>query len=178
MSPYNQIPFQWSVHVQRKPAGDLEHYEFLPEDHVDPRLGFLGTLCATLGEKGSIVAYNSGFESGCLERLAEWFPKFRGEITSIQERLWDLLPVIRSYVYHSAFCGSFSLKSVLPALVPVMSYEGMEVAEGNDAGLAWEKMLQHTFESAERIRLRNALLAYCKQDTLAMVRLLDVLRAN
>jgi len=70
-----------------------------------------------------------------------------------------------------------SLKSVLPALVPDMSYDGMEVAEGNEAGLAWEKMVRTEPGSDERRNLRNALLAYCKQDTLAMVRLLEVLRA-
>ena len=177
MSPYDAIPFQWSVHVQRKPGADLEHYEFLPEEDTDPRLAFVMALCPVVGKKGSIIAYNSGFESGCLENLAEWFPKYRDEITNIQKRLWDLLPVVRTHVYHSAFCGSFSLKSVLPALVQEMSYDGMEVAEGNDAGLAWEKMLQSSSGSAEKKRLRDALLAYCKQDTLAMVRLLEVLRA-
>jgi predicted RecB family nuclease len=177
MSPYDQIPFQWSVHVQRKPAADLEHFEFLPEEDADPRLAFVMALCPVVGKKGNIIAYNSGFESGCLESLAQWFPKYRDEITNIQKRLWDLLPVMRDHVYHSAFCGSFSLKSVLPALVPEMSYDGMEVAEGNDAGLAWEKMVHAEVESAERKRLREALLTYCKQDTLAMVRLLDVLRS-
>ena len=178
MRPYDAIPFQWSVHVQRKPDADLEHFEFLPEEDADPRLAFVTALCPVVGKKGSIIAYNADFESGCLESLAQWFPKYRDEITNIQERLWDLLLVMHTHVYHSAFCGSFSLKSVLPALVPEMSYAGMEVAEGSDAGLAWEKMLRCTLESAERKRLRDALLAYCKQDTLAMVLLLNVLRAR
>jgi hypothetical protein len=178
MSPYDQIPFQWSVHVQRKPGADLEHYEFLSEEDVDPRLAFAIALCPVVGKKGSVVAYNAGFESGCLEDLAQWFPKYRDNITNIQKRLWDLLPVMRALVYHSAFCGSFSLKSVLPALVPEMSYDGMEVAEGSDAGLAWEKIIHGEVQGVERNRLREALLAYCKQDTLAMVRLLDVLRAR
>lgn len=178
MSPYDQIPFQWSVHVQRKLGADLEHYEFLPEENVDPRLAFVMALFPVVGKKGSVVAYNAGFESGCLEDLAQWFPKYRDNITNIQKRLWDLLPVMRDHVYHSAFCGSFSLKSVLPALVPGMSYDGMEVAEGSDAGLAWEKMIHGEVQGMERNRLREALLAYCKQDTLAMVRLLDVLRAR
>jgi predicted RecB family nuclease len=177
MSPYNQIPFQWSVHLQRKPGAELEHSEFLSEGDADSRLAFVAALCPTVRENGSIVAYNSSFESGCLEKLAGWFPKYRDEITNIQKRLWDLLPVIRNHVYHSAFCGSFSLKKVLPALVPEMSYEGMEVAEGGDAGLAWEKMLQYASESTERKRLKEALLNYCKQDTLAMVRLVSLLRA-
>ena len=110
--------------------------------------------------------------------LAQWLPKYRDEITNIQDRLWDLLPVMRGHVYHSAFCGSFSLKSVLPVLVPEMFYNGMEMAVGSDAGLAWEKMIRGQVDASERKRLREALLAYCKQDTLAMVRLREVLAAT
>jgi len=86
--------------------------------------------------------------------------------------------VIRSHTYHIDYQGSFSLKDVLPALVPEMTYDGMEVAEGNEAGLAWERMIHGQVDDAEKRRLRTALLAYCEQDTLAMVRLLDVLRAG
>jgi hypothetical protein len=175
MSPYNQIPFQWSVHVQRKPGAELEHHEFLAEDCADPRAEFVKALCPVVGRQGTVVAYNAGFESGCLEKLAKWFPEYRGQITNIQERLWDPLPVIRSHVYHAEFRGSYSLKRVLPALVPDITYEGMEVSEGSEAGLVWEKINGNQLEAEVRNRLRKALLAYCKQDTLAMVRLLDVL---
>jgi predicted RecB family nuclease len=177
MSPYDQIPFQWSVHVQRKPGGGLEHHEFLADDSSDPRPEFVRTLCQSIGKKGSVLAYSSGFESGRLGDLAEWLPQYKDEIENIQGRLWDPLPVIRNHVYHPEFRGSYSLKWVLPALVSDMTYRGMEVAEGSDAGLAWEKMVRAEAESEERNRLKEALLAYCKQDTLAMVRLLDVLRA-
>jgi hypothetical protein len=176
MSPYDQIPFQWSVHVQRKPGAELEHYEFLADDSNDPRPEFVKALCQVTGKKGSVLAYNSGFESGCLTSLAKELPQYKDEIADIQDRLWDLLPVMRAYVYDLAFRGSYSLKSVLPALVPDLVYEGMEVAEGSQAGLAWEKMLRAATGSDERKRLKGALLAYCKQDTLAMVRLLEVLR--
>jgi predicted RecB family nuclease len=177
MSPYDQIPFQWSVHIQRKPGAELEHYEFLAADTNDPRPEFVKTLCQIIGKKGSAVAYNSGFESGCLASLAEKLPQYKDEIGNIQDRLWDLLPVMRAHVYDLAFRGSYSLKSVLPALVPDMSYDGMEVAEGTEAGLAWEKMVHAEAGSEERRKLREALLAYCEQDTLAMVRLLEVLQA-
>jgi len=176
MRPYGQIPFQWSVHVQRKPGADLEHHEFLADDAHDPRPAFLKSLIDAIGRKGSIVVYNKGFESGCLTNLAQWVPRYKDEIENIQGRLWDLLAVIRAHVYHAAFCGSFSLKSVLPALVPDMTYEGMEVAEGNEAGLAWERMIRGQVDDAERKRLRKALLAYCEQDTLGMVCLLAVLQ--
>jgi predicted RecB family nuclease len=177
MSPYDQIPFQWSVHIQRKPGAELEHYEFLADDSDDPRPQFVKALCQVIGKKGSILAYSSGFESGRLGDLAEWLPQYKDEIEKIWDRLWDPLPVMRAHVYHLEFRGSYSLKSVLPALVPDMSYDGMEVAEGNEAGLAWEKMVHAEVGSEERKRLRDALLAYCKQDTLAMARLLEVLQA-
>jgi len=174
-SPYDQIPFQWSVHIQRKPGTEVEHHEFLADDANDPRPDFVKALCQVIGKKGSVLAYNSGFESGCLASLAEELTQYKDEIGNIQDRLWDLLPVMRAHVYDLAFRGSYSLKSVLPALVRDMSYQGMEVAEGNEAGLAWEKMVRAEAGSDERRKLRNDLLAYCKQDTLAMVRLLEVL---
>jgi hypothetical protein len=176
MSPYDQIPFQWSVHIQRKPGSELEHHEFLADDTNDPRPEFVKELCQVIEKKGSVLAYNSGFESGCLASLAEELTQYKDEIGNIQDRLWDLLPVMRAHTYDLAFRGSYSLKSVLPALVPDMSYDGMEVAEGNEAGLAWEKMVRAEAGSEERRKLRDTLLAYCKQDTLAMVRLLEVLR--
>jgi hypothetical protein len=176
MSPYDQIPYQWSVHVQRQPGAALEHFEYLADDSSDPRPEFAKTLCQVIGTKGSVLAYSSGFESGRLGELADWLPQYKKEIENIQGRLWDPLPVIRAHVYHPEFRGSYSLKSVLPALVPDMTYHGMAVSEGSEAGLAWERMIQAAAECEERKRLKDALLAYCQQDTLAMVRLLEVLR--
>lgn len=177
MSPYDQIPFQWSVHIQREPGAEPEHHEFLADDRHDPRPEFIKALCRIIGTEGYILAYNSNFESGCLAALAEALPEYQNDIENIRGRLWDLWPVIRAHVYDLAFRGSYSLKSVLPALVPGMSYDDMEVAAGNEAGLAWEKMVRAEAGSEERKQRRDALRAYCKQDTLAMVRLLDVLHS-
>jgi hypothetical protein len=156
----------------------VEHYEFLAEDASDPRQAFLKSLMRVLGDTGHIVVYHQPFESGVLASLATCFPEHKSAVNGLQGRLWDLLPVIRSHTYHIDYRGSFSLKDVLPALVPEMTYDGMEVAEGNEAGLAWERMIHGQVDDAEKRRLRTALLAYCEQDTLAMVRLLDVLRAG
>jgi len=175
MHPYDHIPFQWSVNAQRQPGAEPEHYEFLAGERTDPRRNFITSLCNVLGERGSIVAYNAGFESARLSELAAWLPEFAERIKNIQSRLWDLLPVIRNHVYHPAFQGSYSLKYVLPALVPGLSYGGMEVANGQDAGLAWEMMLRST-NAAERDRLRNTLLVYCRQDSLGLAKVLEKLR--
>jgi Domain of unknown function(DUF2779) len=109
-----------------------------------------------------------------MSELAAWLPEFAGRIKRIQGRLWDLLPVMRNHVYHPAFAGSFSLKAVLPALVPEMRYAGMAVANGEDAGLAWELLVRGTVDQAEHDRLEKALLDYCGQDTLALVKLLEL----
>jgi predicted RecB family nuclease len=175
MRPYDQLPFQWSVHVMRKPEAELEHYEFLAADTTDPRREFITSLCSVLGKSGSIVVY-SAFESQRLSELAAWLPEFSGRIKKIRRRVWDLLPVVRNHTYHPKFAGSYSIKNVLPALVPGMTYEGMEVADGQDAGLAWESLIRGGLDQGEHKRLRTALLAYCGQDTLALVWLLDKLR--
>ena len=176
MHPFDQLPFQWSLHVQGQPEAEPEHYEFLATNVADPRHEFITSLCGALGESGSIVVY-AAFESQRLSELAAWRPEFEGRIKNIQSRLWDLLPVVRNHVYHPAFAGSYSLKGVLPALVPELSYEGMAVADGQDAGLAWESLVLGGLDQSEREKIRKALLDYCGQDTLALAKLVTKLRS-
>ena len=176
MRPYDQIPFQWSVHVQRQPGAAPEHFEFLATDKSDPRPAFVSALCDVLGEGGSIVVYSQQFESQRLLDLASWLPEFSGRINKIQRRLWDLLPIVRDHVYHPAFKGSYSLKSVLPALVSEMTYDGMEVADGQAAGLAWDSLVRGGLDQEMCGRIRKAMLDYCGQDTLGMVRIVEKLQ--
>jgi hypothetical protein len=177
MCPFQHIPFEFSVHLQKEFGAIPEHQQFLANDAGDPRLEFITSLLAALGNGGSIVVYNQQFESERLSELAAWLPEFSGRIRKIQRRLWDLLPVIRNNVYHPKFAGSFSLKSVLPALFPEMSYEGMAVANGREAGLAWESLVHGEVDRAGREHTRRALLDYCGQDTLSMVRLVEEIRS-
>jgi len=176
MRPYDLIPFQWSVHVQRQPGAAPEHFEFLATDASDPRPAFISALCDAIGDRGTIMVYFQQFEFQRLSDLASWLPEFSARIKKIQSRLWDLLPIIRNHVYHPAFGGSYSLKSVLPALVPEMSYEGMDVADGRAAGIAWESLVHGALDRDESQRIRKALLDYCGQDTLGMVRLVEKLQ--
>jgi predicted RecB family nuclease len=178
MRPYDQLPFQWSVYVQREPGATPEHFEFLAIDKGDPRPAFISALCDTLGDHGNIVVYSQQFESQRLSDLGLWLPEYSGRIKKIHRRLWDLLPVVRKHVYHPAFGGSYSLKSVLPALVPDMSYEGLEVADGQAAGLAWDLLIRGGLNSSERERIEQALRAYCGLDTLALVEILRTLRPS
>lgn len=176
MAPYNHIPFQWSVHRQEKPGARIEHFEFLAENNSDPRVPFAKSLCEAVAGAGKIVVYNEIFEYSRLDDLARWLPGYSSKIERAKRKLWDLLRVIRRSVYHPAFCGSFSLKSVLPAFVPEMSYEKLEIAEGTAAGLAWAQFTSEATSVDEKARLKRALLEYCKQDSLALVKLLEKLR--
>jgi predicted RecB family nuclease len=157
--------------------GQLEHHEFLAADANDARREFTTSLSRALGESGSIAVYNAAFESGRLSELAAWLPEFADQIKEIQARLWDLLPVIRNHVYHPAFGGSYSLKAALPALVPEMTYEGMEVANGQNAGLSWESLVRGGLDCNDRDKITKAVLEYCRQDTLALVKIVATLRS-
>lgn len=175
MRPYDHLPFQWSVHVQRQPGAEIGHHEFLATDANDPRQEFISSLCSVLGDSGSILVYSS-FESQRLSDLASWLPEFAEQINAIQARLVDLLPVVREHTYHPAYTGSYSIKSVLPALVPEMTYDGMAVANGQDAGLAWESLVTGRLDKAESDTIKKALLEYCGRDTLALVKVLEKLK--
>jgi predicted RecB family nuclease len=175
MRPYDHLCFQYSVHLVREPGAEPEHYEFLATDASDPRHEFISSLCNVLGDVGNVVVYSS-FELKRLSDLAAWLPEYAERIDAIQARLFDLLPVMREHTYHPAYAGSYSIKSVLPALVPEMTYDGMEVANGQDVGLAWESLVRGGLNCGERERIEKALRAYCGQDTLAMVRMLEKLK--
>src|ERR1022692_2525547 len=99
MRGFDQLPFQWSLHVRRQPDAEPEHYEFFATDRSDPRREFITSLCTALGNRGSIVVYNATFEAQRLSELAAWLPEFAEPIKRIQSRLWDLLAVVRNHVY-------------------------------------------------------------------------------
>ena len=98
-------------------------------------------------------------------------PALARELASIDERIVDLLPIVREHVYHPAFHGSFSLKSVLPALVPRFGYQDLNIQDGKAAATALERVLFGAGDTADRGALREELLRYCERDTMAMVEL-------
>ena len=175
MRPYDHVPFQWSVHRQERAGELIKRYDFLAENTSDPRLPFLESLCQAIKAAGSIVVYNQGFEASRLDDLARWLPGHRSEIAKIKAKLWDLLAVIRRSVYHPAFGGSFSLKRVAGAILSDMSYDGLGVAEGIQAGIAWTRFVDPATSPEEKDKLKLALLQYCGQDTLALARIIEVL---
>ena len=172
--PYQAIPVQWSNHIEQA-SGELTHHEFLHDAASEPRKRWAEALIESLGERGSICVY-SAYERAILEQLAEAFPVFRPAFKEIIKRLWDLFPIIRDHYYHPAFQGSYSIKSVLPALVPSMGYDDLTIREGGQAASEYYRMIFVESDWVEQLAIKEALLRYCARDTLAMVALRKVLK--
>jgi len=132
-------------------------------------------LVKHIGNEGVLIAYNAGFEKRVIRELAAMYPDLSDALLDMNERFFDLLPLTRAAYYHPSQMGSWSIKAVLPALVPDLSYADLdEVHDGSDAQLAW--MLAAQAKPDERERIAGQLLEYCKLDTLAMVKIVDALQ--
>lgn len=173
MKPYQHFPFQFSCH-RLEEDGTLHHGEYLHLDPHDPRPRVIKSLLECLGARGSIVAYNASFERGVLQSLTTAFPAHRAELEAVVARLWDQMSVFKKNYHHSAFGGSISLKKVLPIVVPHLNYGNLAIQQGDEAQLAWGRMLQMQ-SGAERECMIADLQAYCRLDTLAMVEIHQVL---
>ncbi|MDA0771100.1 MAG: DUF2779 domain-containing protein [Chloroflexi bacterium] len=173
--PYQIIPFQWSLH-RLDAAGNLSHTEFLQEGHEDPREMVATSLLDAIGPDGSIVVYSS-YERTTIRRLAEEFPQFEEPLLALCDRIFDLYTVVTKYYYHPEFHGSYSLKSVMPTLVPGLTYNELEIQGGSNASVAFAQMIAPDTPEHERRKIRSALLDYCRLDTQAMVEVLKALRS-
>ena len=175
--PFQQVPFQFSLHVQHEAGAEPEHYEYLAEPNVDPRRQLIEQLLDLIPEHGCVLTYNQTFEKGVLRDLAAMFPELASEIDKRLENVRDLMvPFRRRDVYRWQMRGSYSIKEVLPAMVPELSYAGMEIADGYAAMQAYHDMCSIA-PGAESDQLRKAMLEYCKLDTLAMVKILSELQS-
>ena len=172
--PYQALPVQWSNHIEQA-TGEVRHEEFLHKDASDPRKVLAESLLESLGEQGSICVYSS-YERSILEQLATAVPSLRQALSLIVGRLWDLHPIIKDHYYHPAFGGSYSIKSVLPAMIPALAYDDLAIKEGGHAASQYYRMVFVETDWVERAKIQEALLAYCKRDTLAMVELRRALK--
>ena len=172
--PYQQVPFQVSLHVQAAPGAEPEHFEYLGDGKSDPRPGLIAFMLAKIGPEGTLLAFNSSFEMKRIEELARDFPEQGPALAALLDRFEDLMkPFLERAYVHPACHGRFSLKKILPALIPDMTYEGLAVANGGDAQLAYYNILTGKLPSFETERIKKDLKVYCGQDTLAMVRILE-----
>ena len=167
--PYEQLPFQWSVHVEYA-AGEIRHAEYLAIESFGDFDALARSLIGALPFAGPIFAYNASFEEQVLLRLAELLPGQAAALRGIAGRLVDLLPVARAAYYHRDMRGSWSIKSVMPTIAPELNYEKLdEVQDGDGAQLAFLGLRSRNMKPARAQALRNALLLYCRHDTWAMV---------
>ena len=174
VKPYQQVPFQYSLHYQKKKGGKLFHTEFLANPRIDPRMPLLENLLNDIPEDVCILTYNMAFEKRVLTELAARYPEHKKTIDKWTENIQDLMvPFRQRDVYFWKFKGSYSIKNVLPALVPKLSYKELEIADGGAAMDAYHQMCAAKDNPEELSQIRDNLLAYCKLDTLAMVRILD-----
>ncbi len=167
--PYQQVPFQYSVHVLQNEQ--LQHFEFLGDGKSDPRCELVENLLPTLQGAKTILCYNMNFEKLRLEELRDTFPSHAKALQKIIDKLVDLIiPFRNKYVYHYKMDGSASLKSVLPAFIPHLSYDHLEIGDGGTASQAYLNLFNEN--NAAKVDItRSALLQYCQLDTYAMVAL-------
>ena len=169
--PYRQIPFQFSAHKLGR-DGRTTHQAFLDLSGQNPSQAFAKALIKACGQRGPVFVYNAAFERTRISELAEQYPALAPALHAINERIVDLLPITREHYYHPSQQGSWSIKAVLPALCPDLSYDALDgVQDGGAAQQAYLEAIAPDTTAARKTELERQLLAYCHLDTWAMVRL-------
>jgi hypothetical protein len=170
--PYEQLPFQFSLHIEREP-GDVQHHEFLDLSGEDPRRSCAEALVRMVPAEGAVITYNASFERRCIRQLAELYPDLSARLFAIEERVVDLLPVARACWYHRNQRGSWSIKQVLPSLIPELDYAALEVGDGGAAQAAYLEATDPSTGDKRRDELAASLRAYCGLDTEGLVRVFN-----
>ena len=170
--PFEALPFQWSCHIESK-RGAIEHAEFLDLGSAPPMRALAERLLATLGTSGPIVVYTP-YERRVIRELAARYADLAAPLHAAAERIVDLHPPTKAHYYHPAMQGSWSIKAVLPTVAPDLSYERLgEVRDGLGAQIAYFEAIAPGTSESRRATLRRALQDYCRQDTQALVRLVE-----
>ena len=171
--PYRPIPIQWSNHIEYE-DGTIQHESYLCTDPKDPREEIAHSVLATVRQSGTICVYSEN-ERHILLSLGDSVPSLKSSLEAVVERLWDLFWVLQNHYYHPGFAGSFSIKTVLPALVPSLSYDNLDVQNGAMASVIYRKMVFEEPDLIERSRMATAMREYCARDTQGMLNLRHVL---
>lgn len=177
-TPFQQIPFQYSLHVIRQPDGEIEHYEYLCEDcDKAPMPELLANLSKQIGSTGSVIVWYKVFETGRNSEMAKAYPEYAEFLKGVNSRVFDLMDVFskQHYVHHN-FNGSSSIKAVLPVLVPEFSYKELDIQNGATASIRWYDAVIGNMDNDQAKATYAALLKYCCLDTLAMVKIYEYLK--
>lgn len=173
--PHQKIPFQFSLHRLGR-SGRLDHRAHLDLSGADPSRQLTEALIGGCGERGPIFVYSESFEKGCVLELAKRFPRMSRALMGIHERIIDLLPVTKAHYYRPSQQGSWSLKAVLPAMVPGIAYDQLvDVQDGTSAMLAYRDATSPEASSAQKERIEKQLLEYCHLDTYGLARVWQIL---
>ena len=178
--PYQQIPFQFSLHIIESPDSEFVHHNFIYTDQECPDQYFSEALKKYLPSQGSVVVWSQKFEKGINKQLSEHLPEFKDFMQNVNDRVVDLMiPFFgKTTMYdHPEFKGSASIKYVLPALVPTLSYKKMHIQEGGAAADTWNRIVSGEYSSDDKNMKIQALKDYCYLDTLAMVEIWKVLKS-
>lgn len=168
--PYQQVPFQYSLHIIREPGGEVEHREYLHKENTNPAPDLAKQLIKDMGDSGSIITWNMRFEKSVNEELGRMYPEYAEQIAAINERVVDLMIPFKAKWYDDPrFEGSASIKNVLPVVCPELNYKELGIQDGNSAQRLWMEAVLDGTRSAEKDKILTDLLEYCKLDTLAMV---------
>ena len=168
-SPYNQIPFQYSLHVLDSPEAEPRHLDFLYTEQGDPSHTFAQSLHQNLGESGSVIVWHKDFELGRNRELAERIPESEVFFDEVEKRTFDLEIIFKKQHYvHKDFKGSSSIKKVLPVLAPGLKYDSLEIREGGTAAEKWNQLVTGDLSQTEKAEIIKNLRSYCKLDTYAM----------
>lgn len=177
--PYQQIPFQYSLHIIDEPGAEPRHSAYLHEDNSNPAENLSKQLKDHIGETGTVITWNMKFEKSCnitLGRLAPEYEKFYHELNG---RIVDLMTPFSTGLYaHKDFKGSASIKNVLPVLVTKLSYKELEIQEGSSAQRLWMEAVLDNKHDGDKHKIIENLLEYCKLDSLAMLKIFDTLRGD
>ncbi|MBQ9473254.1 MAG: DUF2779 domain-containing protein [Bacteroidales bacterium] len=179
-TPYQQIPFQYSLHYIEHEGGEIKHKEFLGESGTDPRRALAEQICKDIPMGVCTTAYNKGFECGRLQELAEAYPDLANHLNDIADHIVDLIdPFRQKMLYLPEMNGSFSIKRVLPSLFPgdpELDYNNLTgcVHHGGEAMDIFPRIKD--MPPAEAAHARESLLRYCELDTWAMVKVWQKLK--
>lgn len=174
--PYQQIPFQFSLHVLETENSKPKHFEFLASGKEDPRKKFLSELKKVIGNKGTVLVFYQPFEASRLKELVKTYPKHKKWVQNVLDRMEDLLIPFRNfYYYHPKQNGSASIKKVMPILTG-KGYEGLEINDGGNASLAFLDMTFGEASEKEKKKIRENLKKYCGRDTEGMIWIVKELR--
>jgi hypothetical protein len=168
-SPYDQIPFQYSLHTVESLGQEPVHKEFLHTALEDPSIYFIQSLRKNIGPTGSIIVWSKSFETGINQKIASRLIEMQDFVTNLTSRVYDLKDIFsKQYYVHKDLWGKVSIKNVLPVLAPHLNYSQLSIQDGGTASAIYSKIVLDPISEEERDQLRDALRAYCATDSYAM----------